>query len=576
MRLDVCEIHRNISAMGVRSKLAWPIVALCLLLCLATAPLHAKVAAGVSGIVTDPKGAVVPGATIKANATETGIVETQQTNAEGFYSFLDLPPGHYDIEVSHPGFSEFKQTGIQLDLDSAKVLNVKLTVGQVNEQVQVSSSAVQLDTGSTQMGQVISAETMTSVPLVTRSYTDLLALQPGVSPVSSGLAGGQGGQFSATGFTFTPVSGDLNAGNLSVNGQREADNGFLLNGTTVQEFAFSGTAIIPNLDSISEFRILTNNFDAEYGNYSGGQINVVTKAGGNQFHGSTFEFLRNTDLDARNFFATERDDYKQNQFGGTIGGPIKHDSVFFFGDYQGNRVIIGQSALGKIAVPTDAERTGDFSAPSLAAALTGTVQGPYWAQQLSSNVGYTVSQHEPYYFAGCNSSQCVFPGAQIPASLFTAPSKNMLKYVPPVSATDGSGNAFFIPPSSPERLQDDKTSGRIDYNARIGLVSGYYFFDQYNQTVPNALLPGFGSDYYGRSQVVSLGDAKTLNNNALNEARRSGGHAGISGFRGRTKYSRNFTRQRLRTCSQRELQQLWVRRLGRAPGGDGEHLAGDR
>lgn len=519
MRLDVCEIHRNISANGVRSKHAWPIVVLCILICLATAPLHAKVAAGVSGIVTDPKGAVVPGATIKATATETGIVETQQTNAEGFYSFLDLSPGRYDIEVSHAGFSEFRQTGLQLDLDSAKVLNVKLAVGQVTEQVQVSSSAVQLDTGSTQMGQVISAETMTSVPLVTRSYTDLLALQPGVSPVSSGLAGGQGGQFSATGFTFTPVSGDLNAGNLSVNGQREADNGFLLNGTTVQEFAFSGTAIIPNLDSISEFRILTNNFDAEYGNYSGGQINVVTKSGGNQFHGSAFEFLRNTDLDARNFFATERDDYKQNQFGGTIGGPIKRDSLFFFGDYQGNRVIIGQSALGKIAVPTDAERTGDFSSPSLAAALTGTVQGPYWAQQLSNNVGYAVAQGEPYYFSGCNSTQCVFPGAQIPASLFTAPSKNMLKYVPPVTTTDASGNAFFIPPSSPERLRDDKTSGRIDYNARIGLVSGYYFFDQYNQTVPNALLPGFGSDFYGRSQVVSLGDAKTLSNNALNEAR---------------------------------------------------------
>ena len=147
-----------------------------------------------------------------------------------------------------------------------------------------------------------------------------------------------------------------------MNGQRESANGFLLNGTTVQEFAFSGTAIIPNLDSIAEFRILTNNFDAEYGNYSGGQINVVTKSGSNQFHGSALRVPAQHGPGCQELILPrQRDDYKQNQFGGTIGGPIKHDSLFFFGDYQGNRVVIGQSALGKIAVPTDAERTGDFS-----------------------------------------------------------------------------------------------------------------------------------------------------------------------------------------------------------------------
>ncbi len=132
--------------------------------------------------------------------------------------------------------------------------------------------------------------------------------------------------------------------------------------------------IIPNLDSIEEFRILTNNFDAEYGNYAGGQINVITKSGTNRFHGSVFEFLRNTDFDAKNYFATTRDDHKENQFGGTIGGPIKHDKLFFFGDYQGDRIIIGQSALGRIPVPSDAERAGDFSDPNLG--LAGSVKGP--------------------------------------------------------------------------------------------------------------------------------------------------------------------------------------------------------
>jgi hypothetical protein len=474
----------------------------------------AKVAAGVSGTVTDSSGAVISGATIHMKAAETGIVETRQTNADGFFAFVNLQPGHYDLEASQTGFTTFRQTGILLDVDSAKVLNIKLNVGQVSEKVEVSGEGVQLDTASTQMGQVISERTITAVPLVTRSYTDLLALQPGVTPTSSGLAGGQGGQFSATGFTFTNVSGDLNAGNLSVNGQREASNGFLLNGTTVQEFAFSGTAIIPNLDSIAEFRIVTNNFDAEYGNYAGGQINVITKSGANRFHGSAFEFLRNTAFDGTNYFSSIKDDHKQNEFGGTIGGPIKRDKLFFFADYQGNRVILGQSGgTGLIHVPSAAERTGNFSA--VADSLTGVVQGPAWAQQLSSTLGYAVTQGEPYFFSGCTSAQCVFPGAQIPASAFTTPSKNLLQFVPPAN----SGDTDFSPTAAPTRLNDDKTSGRVDYSSHFGLLTGYYFFDQYRQSVPNLFLPGFGSDFTGRSQVVNLGDSKTLGTTSVNELR---------------------------------------------------------
>src|SRR5882672_202888 len=420
----------------------------------------AKVAAGVSGIVTDSSGAVVAGATITMKATETGVVETRQTNGDGFYAFVSLQPGLYDMEVSQTGFSTFRQTGILLDVNSAKVLNVKLSVSAVSANVVVTTDAVQLDASSTQMGEVITARTITAVPLTTRSYTDLLALQPGVAAVSSGLAGGQGGQFSATGFTFTNVSGDLNAGNLSVNGQRESSNGFLLNGTTVQEFAFSGAGIIPNLDSIAEFRIVTNNFDAEYGNYAGGQINVITKSGTNRIHGSAFEFLRNRSFDARNYFSSVRDDHKQNEFGGTVGGPIVHDKLFFFGDYQGNRVIIGQSASsGIIQVPTAAERNGDFSA--LASSMTGTVQGPAWAQQLSTTLGYPVTGGEPYYVSGCaNTTTCVFPGAQIPSSAFSVPSQNLLQFVPPENVGDGK----FSPVASPIRLSDNKISGRVDYN----------------------------------------------------------------------------------------------------------------
>jgi Carboxypeptidase regulatory-like domain len=284
---------------------------------------RAATTAGISGVVTDQTGAAVVGATVEARAVDTGISEKQQTNSDGFYSFLNLAPGTYVIEVQMAGFVTFRETGVLIDVNSAKILNVKLSVGQVSEKVEVSSDVVQLDTASTQGGEVISGDTMTAVPLVTRSYTDLLSLQPGVASVSSGLAGGQGGQFSATGFTFTKVSGDSNAGDVSVNGQRESANGFMLNGASVQEPAFSTAAIIPNLDSIAEFRIITNNFDAEYGTYAGGQINVITKSGSNGYHGSLFEFLRNQDFDAKNFFSATRDEHKQNEFGGTIGGPIR-------------------------------------------------------------------------------------------------------------------------------------------------------------------------------------------------------------------------------------------------------------
>ncbi len=163
-------------------------------------------------------------------------------------------------------------------------------------------------------------------------------------------------------------SGGLNPGNQSISGQREDANGFLVNGGDVKELMNGGTAIIPDLDSIAEFRVLTNNFDAEYGNYSGGIVNVVTKSGSNAFHGSAFEFLRNTDLDARNFFSPERGFYRQNQFGGTVGGPIKKNKVFFFLDYQGTRNAQGIDT-GLIAVPTLAERTGNFS--DAAGTLTG-------------------------------------------------------------------------------------------------------------------------------------------------------------------------------------------------------------
>jgi hypothetical protein len=468
----------------------------------------------ISGIVTDPSGAVMSGVQVAALNTDTGVEHTVQTNSAGFYSFPALPVGKYDIVVRQSGFSEFRQTGLTIDANSAVRVDVKLQVGATKQSITVSSAAVQVETTSTQMGEVITSSSMTSMPLNGRSYTDLLALQPGVIPRSTGEYGSG----------FSP-SGDLNPGNLSVSGQRESANGFMVNGGNVEEGGNMGTAIIPNLDSIAEFRILTNNFDAEYGNYMGGLVNVVTKSGANQVHGDVFEFLRFPNLDARNYFSPTRATLHRNQFGGTIGGPIRHDKIFFFGDYQGTRQVAGVDS-GQIPVPSGPDRTGNLGdqAAALAEAFDSSgncfncVKGAFWAQTLTNELGYNVPQGQPYYVSGCtSSSQCVFPNAIIPASAISAPAQALLQFIPQSNGSNGT----FSTSAFAQTLRDDKFSYRVDVNSRWGSLSAYYFFDDYNFLSPfqGANLPGFATSTLGRSQQVNLGDVKTFSSTVVNEFR---------------------------------------------------------
>jgi len=348
---------------------------------------------------------------------------------------------------------------------------------------------------------------MTSLPLNGRSYTDLLALQPGVVPQSTG-------EYSSG---FNP-SGDLNAGNLSVSGQRESANGLMVNGGDVEEQANMGTAIVPSLDSIAEFRILTNNFDAQYGNYMGGLVNVVTKSGTNQFHGDVFEFVRFPNLDARNYFSLTRATLHRTQFVGTIGGPIIHKKIFFFADYQGTRQTAGQDS-GQIPVLSDPERQGDLS--DIASQLTGTVNGPFWATTLSNELGYPVSQDEPYYFSGCTSAQCVFPNAFIPASAISPPAQGVLPYIPHSNTSCSGGGPCFSTSAFNQTIRDDKFSYRVDANGSFGTLSAYYFFDDCNLLNPyqGASLPGFATATLGRSQQVNIGDIKTWGSAVVNEFR---------------------------------------------------------
>ena len=465
------------------------------------------------GTVTDPNGAAVPGARITATEISTGVKQTISTDGVGFYSFQSLPVGRYDVEVIASGFKPLRHTGVVIDVNSKVVVDARLALGERSESVTVSGSAAHVETVDTQLGEVITGQQMTGVPLNGRSFTDLLALQSGVVPVTSITSDtSQDVGVSA----FSP-SGDLNPGTISINGQREFANSFVLNGSDVEEDVNMGTAIVPNLDSIAEFRILTSNFDAEYGEFSGGQIEVVTKSGTNALHGDVFEFLRNTDLDARNYFSPTRGAFDQNQFGATLGGPIRKNRVFFFADYQGTQSTKGIDT-GEIPVPSLAERAGDFS--GVGSALGGTVTGPYWASQLSQKLGYGVTAGEPYYFQGCTSStQCVLPNAAIPQSAWAAPAANLLQYIP----APNNSNGTFSTSAFNQTLQDDKGAYRLDGTTRWGMLSAYYFLDGWSQNSPypvaqgGANVPGFNALNSGRAQLLALGDTKTFGSTAVNE-----------------------------------------------------------
>jgi len=463
-----------------------------------------------SGTLKDPNDAVVPGATITSVNTALKSEYNVISNGQGFYSFPTLPVGHYDLIIAAAGFKTQMKRNVTIDTDAAPRVDAVLALGQQTETVTVEATGAtveaQVDTVATHLGELVTGSQMTALPLNGRSYTDLLPIQPGVAPVSTLLpnsvimAGVTGG--------LSP-SGDLNPGNLSIDGQKESSNGFLVNGIDVQEHMNGGTSVVANLDSIDEFRVLTNNFDPEYGNYNGGMVTVITKSGSDSFHGNAFEFLRNRALDARGYFDPSRPDFRQNQFGGTFGGPVKHQKVYFFGDYQGTRTNEGVET-GEISVPSIQDRSGNLS--DVAGSLTGKVSGSYLASLLSTKLGYGVTAGEPY-------SQ-VFPNAVIPMKAWSAPARALLQYIP----SPNIGTDQFSTSAYPQTVRDDKASGRIDANGgRWGQLSAYYFFDDYRLDNPypgqqgGASIPGFDALTFGRAQLVSLGDTKVLGTGTVNE-----------------------------------------------------------
>jgi hypothetical protein len=312
--------------------------------------------AQISGTVSDASGAVLPGVEITATQTETGVSRNTISNETGFYVLPNLAIGPYRLEASLGGFRSFLQSGIVLQVNSNPAINIVLQVGQVSETVEVQANATMVETRSTGIGQVTENARILELPLVGRQAYDLVTLSG--AAVQTGVAS-TGNRAAYPGTPTFSIAGSVNGGNTVT-----------LDGAMHNDVASNTALPLPFPDALQEFKLETSSLPAQYGFHSGAALNAVTKSGTNEFHGSLFEFVRNYKFNARSFFAARQDFLKRNQFGGTIGGPIKQNKLFFFGGYQGT--ITRQDPVGQRAfVPTEAMLQGDFTAVSSAACRTG-------------------------------------------------------------------------------------------------------------------------------------------------------------------------------------------------------------
>jgi len=457
------------------------------------------------GTVKDPSGAVIPGAKVIATQEGTNIPRTISSNKSGEYEFAVLPVGRYTLEVESQGFKKYIQQGIEVTLGHVIVVDAPLELGETVQMVTAEAQAPLVETASTQLGAVMGSRAVVDLPLNARDTYQLLQLQPGVqSQVGANL-----------------FYGSDRPGSVSVNGGRGRSNNFMVNGGDANDQFANLPAIQPSPDTIQEFRVLTNTFDAEFGRNSGSVVDVVTKSGSNQLHGDIYEFFRNKVLNARGFFDTAKPDFKQNQFGGTLGGPIRTDRSFFFGSYEARRIRQGFSS-DVVTVPTLAERTGDFSAGST---FAGTLTDANVASILNSRPGCSdaVSALGGAAIAAGTSYSAIFPTNIIPRQCFDPTALDLLnQFVPQPNI---GTNQFQAVPTSRSRL--DQFTVRVDhrFNDRHQ-ISIYYYFTDSTQFQPfsffqaaGANVPGFGANFTERDQQANLTHSWLINSTTVNEAR---------------------------------------------------------
>jgi len=482
----------------------WSVVGLFLLgcLCVPTFLLAQGTGGRILGRAGDPSGAVLANVKITATNQATGVSRVTQSNESGDYTFLDLPVGTYSLTFELSGFKKNVRRDVSLDVNQVITLNVTMQLGATQEVVDVTSEAPLVETTSTQMGAVVNERAVNQLPLNARDTYQLLQLQPGVQ--------------SQTGSDL--FYGSNNAGVVSVNGGRGRSNNFSVNGGDANDQFANLPAVQPTPDSIEEFRVLTNTFDAEYGRNSGAVVNVVTKSGTNNFHGNVYEFFRNKVLNSSGYFDSQKPNFQQNQFGGTLGGPIKKDRTFFFASYEGRRIRQGISS-DAISVPTDAERLGDFSGDG--GAFAGAITDQTVADTLNSRSGCGAAAAGVIQPGAAYAD--LFPNNQIPVECMDPTAVDMMnQFVPLANRPDGT----FQTVSGIHKDRTDQFTLKFDHriNDKQNLSLYYYFndsnlFDPYARfQAGGATTLGFGAGTLERYQQLNLSHNFTITNSVVNEA----------------------------------------------------------
>jgi hypothetical protein len=471
--------------------------------------------ASIRGTVLDPSGAVVPDAKLTATNIATGLTYSTTSSQDGLFAFLQLPIGDYSVKVEKSGFKTFTEGHIHLDLDQIFDLRAAMQVGTAGDTITVEANAAQVETTSMQLGTTVTGTQIVELPLNGRNWTQLMQLQPGV----------QGGsdRFGTTG----------NGGGFSTNGAETQQNSFLINGADSNDSAVNTPIVIPSPDAIGEFDLVSSTINPEYGRNSGAIVNALIKNGTNQFHGDVFEFYRDTFLDATPWFETAPALFHQNQYGGTVGGPIIKDHAFFFFSYQGRRSVTPQpSALAQSynsfflgqaqpTVFTPAERGGNLSAaapfynsnnPEPATSPCGkNYTGPFGPNPLPFNIG-TATAGTPW----CQAFPAgVLPGTQLnPLSV-----KLMNQYVP---LPNGPNNEFLFNPL--EVAKRDQYLGRLD--EKLSSKDSIWFYGLFDNHITNddlgfvgSNLPGFSAGNPSTTYEYTASWNHVFSPTTLNEAR---------------------------------------------------------
>ena len=469
------------------------------------APAWGQNSAEVRGKVTDASHKPVVSAFLIITAQDTSFMRAETTDDAGEFAFASLPIGTYHLQVKADDFLPFEASGVRASIGEVVNLEVVLSQKQDSAGSLDTRNATMIEAGNAQLGVVMGDLYITQLPLKSRDTFDLLQLQPGVQ-----------GTLGADLFL-----GNDNPGVVSVNGGRSRSNNSNVNGGNAGDQMLNSPSIQPSPDSISEFRVISHNYDAALGRNSGSVLDVITKSGAAAFHGSVYEFLRNNILNAKGYFDPATPDFKQNEFGGTFGGPIRRDKTFFFSSYEGRRLRQGITS-DSVIVPTLQERTGDFSAGP---AFSGMLNSATVAEALTTRSGCAaaVQARGGAPIVAGSPYAAIFPGNRIPSECFDPTAVDLLnQFVPRANA---GSDTFRSAPIA--KVRQDQVTFRLDHNltSQQQLSLYYYGTDAFDDepfsrfTASGANLPGFGNVTRDRFQQLNLSHVWTITASTINEAR---------------------------------------------------------